>query len=157
MVMTHDGKSVHYDLHDAVLRDINYSVEHGHLKIGGGRVTDVFGRPVQIQIAMDAANMHKGMKQTAISYVLINGCANPNSPQETHEFCIFEGDDHWDALRTYAKLTLLAINELIEDPNITFPGLWTAELDIVGGGLYFVVVVVLKCCATVTIFHRRPE
>ena len=85
-------KSVKLDLRKTVTRDILYSIETGFLFVENSKIyaKGPGGQKIEVQICMDAANIHKGVKQTAIAFSLTNGCQNPNSPHETHEFCLFE-------------------------------------------------------------------
>jgi hypothetical protein len=46
--------------------------------------------------------------------------ANPNSPFDTTEFCLFEGDDHWDSVSTQAADSLAEINHLIDTAELRY-------------------------------------
>jgi len=76
------------------------------------QVTTAEGQLVNLQLKIDAANHHKGMQQTAISFTLVNGSVCPNAPQNCRQFCLYEGDDHWLALKEYAQLSIDAFNRL---------------------------------------------
>lgn len=139
MTVGFEGLEVHVDLKTSIARDLAYSLEHGLLVLENGIVTDPGdGDCVEIQFKMDAANIHKGMKQTSIAYSLVHGSANPNSPHETHEFCVFEGDDHWDAVRKFGAASLNEINSLLDNPIIEWQGVdgntVRAKLVRAGGG-----------------------
>jgi hypothetical protein len=81
------------------------------------------GDLLKIQFKMDACGVWKGVQQTSIAYVFVNASTNPNSPQDTTEFCVFEGDDHWDSVSLHAEQTLVQINSIIENPILLLPSL----------------------------------
>ena len=112
-----DGKRAFYDLHAALRREIVYSISRDSLQLENGIVASR-GKRLILQFTMDAANIHRGVQQTSVAFTLINGRKNPNAPHETHQFCIFEAGDKWEAVRTKAEESLIQINEAIASPHL---------------------------------------
>ena len=67
---------------------------------------------------IDAANIHKGMKQTGIAFSVPNGCEDSCSYAACKEFALYEASDSWADLNTYAKPVLEMINNLLEKKSV---------------------------------------
>ena len=142
MLASADGMCVEIDVDQSIRRDIVHAFQNDELLMQpDGRLVDEHGKNPLVQEAMDAANMHKGMKQTSMAHKLPLSSQNPNSPYELIQHCIFEGDDKWDAIRTFAKRPLQQLNHAINKDRWEFPELrieggpmpW-ANVDFCGGG-----------------------
>ena len=138
------GLSVSVDLLISLKKQIAYSVKHGTLNMdeSTGRITALNGDKVIVQVKMDKANMHKGMEETAIAFVLVNGTVNPNAPSETHTFCLFEKDDHWASVKKFGAKALAQVNALLTNSRVDVPSedensqgpVPYADLVVLGGG-----------------------
>jgi hypothetical protein len=91
------------------------------------------GSPLRVQFKMDACRLWSKVQQVSVAYVFVNACTNSNSPFDTTEFCLFEGDDHWDSVSTQAKDSLLEINHLIDTAVLRY-GTSGRMLDVWAGG-----------------------
>ena len=128
MVTSAEGMCVEIDVEKSIRRDISHAFLNKELVMEeDGRLIDKHGRNPLVQEAADAANMHKGMKQTSMAHKLPLTSQNPNSPYELIQHCIFEGDDKWEAIRKFAKRSLEQLNHAIAEPRMEFPDLMTAE------------------------------
>jgi hypothetical protein len=132
----HDGTSAYASLPPCIEADIQYAIKLGHLvRNDEGRVMLPDGNPLRVQIKMDACNLRSKVSQVSVAYVFVNACTNPNSPFDTAEFCLFEGDDHWDSVATQveAKASLAEINRLIDTASLRY-GASDCEIDVWAGG-----------------------
>jgi hypothetical protein len=121
---TGDGTSAHADFMKCLEDDIEYGVRQGKLKVtSGGTVECADGKELIVQVKMDACRLWSKVQQTSVGYVLVNACENPNSPYDTTEVTLFEGDDHWDSVRANAPETLRAINAIAKHNVINLQGL----------------------------------
>jgi hypothetical protein len=131
-----DGASVSTNIQVNIAADIEFAITLGLLEINahGEVVCADTGDLLKIQFKMDACGVPgvaymyvwKGMQQTSIAYVFVNASTTtkPNSPQDTTEFCVFEGDDHWDSVALHAAQTLVQINAIIKNPILLLPSLY---------------------------------
>jgi hypothetical protein len=128
-----DGASVSTDIQANIAADIEFAITLGLLEINarGEVVCADTGDLLKIQFKMDACGVWKGVQQTSIAYVFVNASTNPNSPQDTTEFCVFEGDDHWDSVALHAAQTLVQINAIIENPILLLPSLYKEGMPLV--------------------------
>ena len=131
------GTSAHASLPTCLEADVQYAIRLGKLVCKeDGQVMCPNGAPLRVQFKMDAYRVWSKVQQTCIAYVFVNACTNANSPFDTTEFCLFEGDDHWDAVQTQAPETLGEINELIRTASLrcNANGDCAIEVDVWGGG-----------------------
>ena len=86
---------------------IGYALSSDYLIIiaaadSGQLIQKINNLPLRIQFKMDACRSWAKVQQTSLDYVFVRACANPGSPYDTTELCLFEGDDHWDAVAVHA-------------------------------------------------------
>jgi hypothetical protein len=118
-----DGNSCSISLTKSLQADIDYQLKRGELVYSeDNEVTTKKRETLQVQFKMDACRAMSKIQQTSnsIAYTFPNGCGAPNSPFSTTdlEVCIFEGDDHWDAVHLNAQRTLAEMNAFIADPVV---------------------------------------
>ena len=80
--LDNDGKTATIDLLKKVQLDVQESVRRGFYNVVDGKLADKNGETPRWMCALDAANIHKGMKQTAFAFHLPTGSQHPNSPDE---------------------------------------------------------------------------
>ena len=123
-----DGTSAHADFNKCLNDDIEYCVKQGKLVVTEqGSVELPDGRSLIVQVKMDACRLWSKVQQTSLGYVLVNACENPNSPFDTTEVTLFEGDDHWESVRKSAPETLRDINQIARHNIINIQGLMDAQ------------------------------
>ena len=135
-----DGLSAHVDLHKQLASDLDYNYTQGFFTItDDGQLISKDDAAVLAQLKMDAANMHKGMKQTAAALTLPLQCTNPQAPADTSQVSLNEFDDHLASVTKYLEPTLTAFNQLIKQPRFEFTiagrKVWTLLSLCCGGDL----------------------
>jgi hypothetical protein len=129
-----DGTSAYASLPTCIEADIAYAIKLGHLvKNEEGQVMLPDGSPLRVQFKMDACRLWSKVQQVSVAFVFVNACTNPNSPFDTTEFCLFEGDDHWDSVSTQAKDSLVEINRLIKTAALRYDDT-NCVIDVWAGG-----------------------
>jgi hypothetical protein len=120
-VLEKSGLVAIIDLQKKIEMGVQESLRRGYFtETKEGGVVDKFGEVPEVQAELDAALMHKGMKQTAFAFHLPHGTDHPCAPDETHTFGLTEGGDGWDDVRDLGAKILLAMNKLIKHPMATF-------------------------------------
>jgi hypothetical protein len=76
------------------------------------------GIDVLVQMLSDAANMLKGMKQTASGFKLPTVSPTPNSPVSNREFAAFEAGDGYDQYLKHGLESIRQIAAFIADPVV---------------------------------------
>jgi hypothetical protein len=114
-----DGKVAWVNVEKKIRMDIEEHIRMGHLKISqdGNEewvVTGLDDKPIVFCFSFDAANFHKGMKQTSFGYKianLINAAAN--SPHVFHEFALMEGKDNHEAILEHVGEIIEQVHAII--------------------------------------------
>ena len=98
-------------LHTSIWRsswpDLEYNHSLGFFTIteDGQLIGKDDGAVELVQFKMDAANMHKGMKQTAAAITLPLQCTNSQAPADTSQVSLNEFDDHLVSVTKYLAPT----------------------------------------------------
>ena len=84
--------------------------------------------------SFDAANFHKGMKQTSFGYKIANLMNCPlNSPHVFHEFALMEGKDNHEAISAHVGHIIDQVHKIILTGELTgfaHPRIGAAEVKI---------------------------
>ena len=124
-----DGNSASISLYTSIASDVDYAIKRGDLVVGeDGYVALPDGAQCIVQFKMDACRVWSKIQQCSVGYTFVNACANPQSPYSTTEFCLFEGDDHWDSVFLNATQSLAEMNELAATPRIELKGARSGQI-----------------------------
>ena len=110
--MSEDGIAATASLHVLLSEAIYKAIADKLFVVENHQVVDRNGHKPVWCVQIDACSVHKGMKQTAIAFTLVNGAEKPNSLEATKEFCIFEAGDKYESIKLHAKDTIASINKM---------------------------------------------
>jgi hypothetical protein len=89
-----NGLGVKVDLRELLKINVLESVRVGLFYIDAtGQVKQQHGEDPEVQLVLDSAWQHKGMKVTSAGFVFPHGSHHPMAPSNTHEHAHIEGDD----------------------------------------------------------------
>jgi hypothetical protein len=68
-----------------------------------------------LTFSFDAANFHKGMKQTSFGYKIANLMnRHTNGPHVFHEFCLLEGKDNHTSIEPHVGHIITQVHDIIQ-------------------------------------------
>jgi hypothetical protein len=135
-----DGRTAWVDVAKRMCMDIMEHVRLGHLKLsqdtatGKWMVTGRDDRSIVLCFSFDAANFHRGMKQTSFGYKIANLMNCPiNSPHVFHEFCLMEGADNHESIKAHVGHIIKQIDQVFtmgKIPGFHHPRIGDSEISI---------------------------
>ena len=134
-----DGKTAWVNVRKRMVMDVREHIRMGHLKLceddsGNWVVLGKDDQPMILCFSFDAANFHKGMKQTSFGYKIANLMNCPlNSPHVFHEFALMEGKDNHEAISAHVGHIIDQVHKIILTGELTgfaHPRIGAAEVKI---------------------------